>query len=79
MTPHNGSRLIRTGVIGSVIAVVCCVTPALVVLLSILGLAAVIGYLDYVLLPVLAVFLGLIGYGWWLKSRCGQASNRSET
>ncbi len=34
----------------------CCFTPALVVLLSAVGLSAAIGWLDYVLLPALAVF-----------------------
>jgi len=79
MEPHKGNRLITTGLIGGITAVICCVTPALVVLLSAIGLAAVIGYLDYVLLPALAIFLGLIVYGWWLKSRRALASKSSET
>lgn len=79
MKANRGNRLIKTGLIGSVIAMICCFTPALVVLLSTLGFAAVIGYLDYVLLPALAIFLGLIVYGWWLKSRRALASKSSET
>jgi len=78
MEPNKGNGLITTGLIGSVIAMLCCFTPALVVLLSALGLAAVIGYLDYVLLPAMAIFLGLIVYGWWIKFRCPAESKTSE-
>jgi mercuric ion transport protein len=78
MEPNKGNRLITTGIIGSITAVICCFTPALVVLLSALGLAAVIGYLDYVLLPAMAILLGLIVYGWWIKSRCPAESKTSD-
>jgi mercuric ion transport protein len=78
MEPNKGNRLITTGLIGGIIAVICCFTPALAVLLSALGFAAVIGYLDYVLLPAMAIFLGLIIYGWWIKSRCPEKSKTSE-
>ena len=57
------ATLIRTGAVGAVIAAVCCATPVLVIALGAVGLAAVAAYLDYVLLPALAVCLGLIGYG----------------
>jgi mercuric ion transport protein len=59
--------VLSTGIIGSIVAAICCFTPALAVLLSAVGLTALIGYLDYVLLPMLAIFLGLMGYGWWIK------------
>ena len=72
MELNQGNRLITTGIVGSIIAVLCCVTPALVVLLSAFGLAALIGYLDYVLLPAVAIFLGLIVYGRWTKSKRGE-------
>jgi mercuric ion transport protein len=49
--------------IGSVIAAICCFTPILVVLFGAVGPGAITGYLDYVLLPALAVFLGLTAYG----------------
>lgn len=74
MQLHKGDRLITTGLIGSIIAAICCFTPALVALLSALGLAALIGYLDYVLLPSVAIFLGLIVYGWRIKSRSSAES-----
>jgi mercuric ion transport protein len=52
--------LLKTGVIGSVIAALCCFTPILVILFGALGLSALIGYLDYVLFPLLGLFLVLI-------------------
>ena len=54
--------LLGTGIIGTAIAAVCCFTPALVVLLGALGLSAWLGWLDYVLLPALALFAGLTVY-----------------
>ncbi len=56
-------RWLWTGLAGSVIAALCCFTPLLVVLLGAVGLGALTGYLDYVLLPALAVFLGITVYG----------------
>ena len=55
----NDRTLLRTGIVGSVVAAICCFTPALVLLLGAVGLSAWLGWLDYVLLPALAVFLGL--------------------
>lgn len=47
MTSPN--RLLKIGLGGSVAAAVCCFTPLLVVLLGLVGLSALVGYLDYVL------------------------------
>ncbi len=60
----NDRTLLRTGVIGSVIAAICCFTPVLVLLFAAVGLSAWMGWwLDYfVLFPALAIFLGLTGY-----------------
>ena len=58
----NKSRLLRVGIIGSAVAALCCFTPLLVVLLGAVGLSAVVGYLDYVLLPSLAIFIGITIY-----------------
>ena len=56
------SRLLRVGIVGTVIAALCCFTPILIVLLGAVGLAALTGYLDYVLYPALAFFIGLTIY-----------------
>ena len=54
--------LLRVGITGTVIAIICCFTPVLVVLLGVVGLSAAVGWLDYVLLPELAVFVGITLY-----------------
>ena len=67
----NDTRLLKTGIIGSVIMALCSFTPILVVLVGAVGLSAIVGYLDYVLLPALAVFLAITGYALWKRSRAG--------
>ncbi len=52
-------KLLGVGISGAVIAAVCCFTPALVLVLGALGLSAVVGWLDYVLLPALVAFVGV--------------------
>jgi len=66
MSPDS---LLKTGLIGSIIAALCCFTPILAVLLGVLGLGWFVGYLDYVLLPVLVIFLGLVGYALWRRAQ----------
>lgn len=63
----NDMTVIKTGVAGSVVVALCCFTPVLVVLLGTVGLSAWLGWLDYVLLPALAIFLGIAGYGLWRR------------
>lgn len=62
MIDQNSARLLKTGVVGSAITSVCCFTPVLVGLLSVVGLGSLSGYLDYVLLPALGIFLTTTGY-----------------
>lgn len=56
----DDKRLLTVGIIGGALSALCCFTPVLVLLFSALGLAGLVGYLDYVLLPLLAIFLLLI-------------------
>ena len=63
------ATLIKTGVIGTVIAAICCFTPVLVIGLGVVGLSAWLGWLDYLLLPALAVFVGITAYGFWRRQR----------
>lgn len=51
------NRLLWIGSIGTILSAVCCFTPVLVVLFAALGLSAFVGFLDFVLLPLLAVFV----------------------
>jgi mercuric ion transport protein len=62
MVEKASNGLFKTGVIGSVIAALCCFTPVLTLSLGVVGLGAITGYLDYVLLPSLAVFIGITFY-----------------
>ena len=65
----NPKTLLRVSVIGTVLVALCCFTPILEVLLGTLGLAALTGYLDYVLLPALVFFIGLTCYAVWRKKK----------
>lgn len=56
------NRMIVGGVVGSVVAALCCFTPVLVVLLGAVGLSAWLGWADYVLMPALMFFVGLTAY-----------------
>ena len=74
----NHRTILATGIVGGVIAAVCCFTPALVLLLGAVGLSAWLGWLDYVLLPALIVFVGIIAYGLYLRMRAGARAIRTE-
>ena len=65
MTRNN--RLLGAGIVGTVIAALCCFTPVLLILFSAVGLSALVGYLDYVLLPALVLFIGLTIYAVWRR------------
>jgi mercuric ion transport protein len=63
MSPVMKDRtLLRTGIIGSVIAALCCSTPVLALVFGALGVSAWLVWADYVVLPALIVFLALTGY-----------------
>jgi mercuric ion transport protein len=76
----NPKTLLRVSVVGTVLVALCCFTPILVILLGTVGLAALTGYLDYVLLPALTFFIGLTIYAVWRKQRhdacCDRPSNK---
>lgn len=63
--PKPRSGLLRFGIVGTVVAALCCFTPILIILFGAVGFGWMIGYLDYVLLPVLAMFAGLTVYALW--------------
>lgn len=63
------TTILRAGIIGTVIAAICCATPVLVIAFGAIGLSAWVSGLDYVLLPALALFLGLTAYGLWRRNR----------
>jgi len=65
----KNSTLLKTGIIGTAIAALCCFTPLLLVLFSAVGLATWIGHLDAVLMPALVFFLALMIYAFFKKDK----------
>ncbi len=63
------NRLLKYGLIGTIVVALCCFTPVLVILLGAVGLSAMLGWLDLVLLPALAVFVGITLYALWRRQR----------
>ena len=61
-------KLLRRGLIGSVIAAICCFTPLLVVVVAGAGLSALVGWLDYALFPMLFASLGVVAHAMWLRA-----------
>jgi mercuric ion transport protein len=55
-------RWLVLGVIGAALACLACLTPALVLLLGAIGLGALTGRLDLVVLPLLIGFAGFTVY-----------------
>lgn len=52
-------RFLTTGIVGSIIAAICCFTPLLVWLLAFVGLSAYAGWIDYIAIPMLGIFIAL--------------------
>ena len=63
------NTLLKAGIVGTVIAALCCFTPILVVLFGVVGLSALVGYLDIVLFPALAIFVVITIYALWKKKQ----------
>ena len=63
----TNSTLLKTGIIGALIAALCCFTPVLVILLGAIGLSSMVGYLDVVLLPTLGIFIIITVYALWKR------------
>jgi mercuric ion transport protein len=68
-TIMKNSTLLKTGIIGTAVAALCCFTPALVILLGVVGLSAAVGYLDMVLFPALGIFVLITIYALWKKRK----------
>lgn len=75
----NPKTLLQMSVIGTILVALCCFTPILVILLGALGLAALTGYLDYVLLPALVFFIGLTFYALWRKKQFDASHDNAST
>lgn len=65
----NNDKLLKVGIVGTVVAALCCFTPILVILFGAVGLSALVGWLDYVLFPALGLFLAITVYALWKKMK----------
>lgn len=65
----NDTTIIKTGIIGSTIAAISCVTPVLAIALGAPGLSAWLGRVDYVLIPALVFSFSITARGLWRQQR----------
>lgn len=65
------NKLLSLGIGGTIIAILCCFTPLLPIVLTALGLGSMISFVynDAVLLPILAGFLILTGFALWQRKK----------
>ncbi len=63
------NKLLKAGLVGSIVTAICCFTPFLVVIFGLACLSPLVIYLDVVLLPLLVVFVGITAYALWKKSK----------
>jgi mercuric ion transport protein len=63
------NKLFKVGLIGSLTAAICCFSPVLVVALGAIGLTGIVAYLDILLLPALALFLGITAFALWKRKQ----------
>ncbi len=81
MDPNK--RLLCKGLIGTAIVGLCCFTPVLVILFGAIGLSALTGYLDFILLPALALCIAVIVLALYrqrkMPDRCGRPEKTKDT
>jgi mercuric ion transport protein len=61
-------NLLKFSLVGTIVTAICCFTPFLVFFLGMAELSSAVGTLDVVLLPLLAVFIGVTIYALWRQS-----------
>ena len=69
------SALMKTGATGVIFSALCCFTPVMTLFLGAVGMVAWVGYLDYILMPALLFFVGLIIYAVTRKPETTCAEN----
>ena len=72
--PVEDRTLVRTGLIGAVVAAICCATPLLVLALGALGVGGAALWLDWLLIPALFGFVALAGLGLYRQRRATTGS-----
>ena len=71
--PKHSKKAFISAVVGTVLVALCCFTPVLVLVLSVLGVGFLTPYLDYVLFPALVVMLivTVLAYRKWQRAQGG--------
>lgn len=70
-------KLLCTGYTGTGIAAICCFTPVLVIGLGAVGLSAWLGWIDYVLFPMMFASLGIVAYALYLRAESSGPSPKA--
>ncbi|MCF6320848.1 MAG: mercury resistance system transport protein MerF [Rhizobiaceae bacterium] len=65
---QQSEKMLKTGLAGSVFAAICCFTPVLLWTFGAVGLAGIVGGLDYILFPMLFASLGLVAQALYAHS-----------
>jgi len=63
---QQSEKMLKTGIGGSIFAAICCFTPVLFWTFGAVGLAGLVGGLDYILFPMLFASLGLVAQALYL-------------
>ncbi len=63
-----GKTQMKSGITSSAVAAVCCFSPLLVVLLGAVGLSSWLGWIDYVIFPVMFASLGVVAHASYIRS-----------
>ncbi len=61
-------KLLCSGCTGTGIAAICCFTPVLALGLGAVGLSAWLGWVDYVLFPMMFASLGIVAHALYLRA-----------
>ena len=69
----HAKKAFISAVVGTVLVALCCFTPVLMLMLSLLGVSFLTPYLDYVLFPALVVMLivTVLAYRKWQRAQGG--------
>jgi mercuric ion transport protein len=68
-TVQSGKGFVLFGTIGAVVAAVCCFTPALVLVLALVGVTTLAAWVDFGLFAILAISLCSLTYGLWARAK----------
>lgn len=65
----TNDKLIKTGIIGSAVMILCCFTPVLIIAFGAVGLGGYVAGLDYILIPGMLGFMALTGFALYRRAR----------